>query len=306
MIITPNTQTRLYGLSKFFNQFASLYKNNRLPNKILLSGEKGIGKSTLVYHFTNYALSIGEDFFYDLKNLSINESNNTFKLISNKSNPNFKLIDISSEKKLIDVSQIRGLINDLNKSSFNVKPRFVLIDNIEYLNLNSVNALLKIIEEPTLNTYFFLINNNKKILKTLSSRCLNFKINLPNKDFIDVTKKLLGKDPSEILNQDLLSYYSTPGKIFKMVNFAINNDIDLKNLDLKSLLLLLINKTYYKKDENQKNMVFEFVEFFLLKKISLSHQDIFSYFINRINDIKRYNLDEESFFIEFKSKILNV
>ena len=81
---------------------------------------------------------------------------------------------------------------------------------------------------------------------------------------------------------------------------------DLKNLDLKSLLLLLINKTYYKKDENQKNMVFEFVEFFLLKKISLSHQDIFSYFINRINDIKRYNLDEESFFIEFKSKILNV
>lgn len=306
MIITPNTQTRLYGLSKFFNQFASLYKNNRLPNKILLSGEKGIGKSTLVYHFINYALSIGEDFFYDLKNLSINESNNTFKLISNKSNPNFKLIDISSEKKLIDVSQIRGLINDLNKSSFNVKPRFVLIDNIEYLNLNSVNALLKIIEEPTLNTYFFLINNNKKILKTLSSRCLNFRINLPNKDFIDVTKKLLGKDPSEILNQDLLSYYSTPGKIFKMVNFAINNDIDLKNLDLKSLLLLLINKTYYKKDENQKNMVFEFVEFFLLKKISLSHQDIFSYFINRINDIKRYNLDEESFFIEFKSKILNV
>ena len=44
-------------------------------------------------------------------------------------------------KKKIDIDQIRNLINNLNKSSLNSKPRFVLIDNIEYLNLNSINAL---------------------------------------------------------------------------------------------------------------------------------------------------------------------
>ena len=47
------------------------------------------------------------------------------------------------EKKNIDISQIRNLILTLNKSSFNTKPRFVLIDNIELLNINAVNALLK-------------------------------------------------------------------------------------------------------------------------------------------------------------------
>ena len=60
------------------------------------------------------------------------------------------------------------MILTLNKSSFNTKPRLVLIDNIELLNINSVNALLKIVEEPNDNIYFILINNNKKILPHLN------------------------------------------------------------------------------------------------------------------------------------------
>ena len=42
--------------------------------------------------------------------------------------------------------------------------------------------LLKILEEPSPNTYFILINNNKKVLPTLLSRCINFKISLSNKE----------------------------------------------------------------------------------------------------------------------------
>ena len=68
------------------------------------------------------------------------------------------------KKKNIDINQIRELITNLNKFSFNNKKRFVLIDNIELLNLNSVNALLKILEEPNDNINFILINNNKSCL----------------------------------------------------------------------------------------------------------------------------------------------
>ena len=70
------------------------------------------------------------------------------------------------------------MITYTNKSTFNNMARFILIDNIENLNKNSVNALLKIIEEPNENVFFILINNNEKnILPTLKSRCLTFKIN---------------------------------------------------------------------------------------------------------------------------------
>ena len=128
--LEPINQTQLFGLNNFLNDLVDLYEKNKLPNKILLSGQKGLGKSTLAYHLINYVLSKDEKYNYDLKNLSINPENNSFKTILNKSNINFTLIDIDPEKKFIDINQIRDLISNLNKSSFNQKPRFILIDNI--------------------------------------------------------------------------------------------------------------------------------------------------------------------------------
>ena len=50
----PITQRKIYGLDYYFNEIVDLYNNNKLPNKILLSGPKGNGKSTLAYHIINY------------------------------------------------------------------------------------------------------------------------------------------------------------------------------------------------------------------------------------------------------------
>ena len=92
------------------------------------------------------------------------------------------------------------LIINLNKSSFNKKKRFVLIDNIELLNLNSINALLKILEEPNENINFILINNNKRVLATLKSRCLNFKRFLTKDQSIKIVNQLLNNDINTIIN----------------------------------------------------------------------------------------------------------
>ena len=154
------------------------------------------------------------------------------------------------------------MIKKLNKSSFNNKPRFVLIDNIELLNLNSTNALLKILEEPNDNIYFILIHNNKKILSTLTSRCLNFRIFLSHIQSLDISNKLLGNDVNNLINKDLLDYYFTPGKIFHLVEFSNENSIDLKNIQLKDFLSLIIEKNYYKKNNLINYMIYDFFEFF--------------------------------------------
>ena len=57
MIIDPSLQNNLYGHEAIFNNLFHLYRNNKLPNKILLSGDKGVGKSTLSYHLINCILS---------------------------------------------------------------------------------------------------------------------------------------------------------------------------------------------------------------------------------------------------------
>ena len=42
----PQNQIKLFGLNNFMNELVKLHKNDKLPNKILLSGQKGLGKST--------------------------------------------------------------------------------------------------------------------------------------------------------------------------------------------------------------------------------------------------------------------
>ena len=246
--IVPINQTKLFGLNDYINELIRLEKISKLPNKILLSGQKGLGKSTLAFHFINYVLSKEEVFKYNTEHLEINPENQSFKTALNKSNPNLILIDISSEKKVIDINQIRDLISNLNKSSFNNKPRFVLIDNIEFLNHNSVNALLKVLEEPSFNIYFILINNNKKILPTLKSRCINFNISLSNIKNLEVAEKLLNKKLDLLINKDLINYYLTPGNIFNLALFGHYNKYDLLNINLKLFIEFIIKNNHYKKD----------------------------------------------------------
>ena len=306
--LKPINQTKLFGLDKYINELIQLYKNSKLPNKILLSGPKGLGKSTLAFHFINFILSQNEDSSYDAINFVINTENHSFKTVINGSNLNFFLIDIDLKHKSINIDQIRDLISQLNKSSLNNKPRFILIDNIEFLNINSINALLKVLEEPNSNIYFILINNNKKILPTLLSRCINFKFSLTNQESKLIASKLLGKNINEFINDDLINYYISPGNLYNLIKFGIDNDYDLKNLKLDQFLKKIIKKNHYKNDNLIKYLTFELIEFYFTKINSLISSDFFNkyhYFIKRISDTKKFNLDEESLFLEFENKILN-
>ena len=305
MYLQPSNQKKLYGLNNELIELINLYKNNKLPSKILLSGQKGVGKSTLAYHLINFILSQNEDFSYDLNNFSINHENKTFKLIQNKSNPNFILIDVVKDKQNIDISQIRNLKKDLEKTSFNNKPKFVLIDNIEFLNVNSINSLLKILEEPPINTYFLLINSEKKILPTLRSRCLNFRLFLSNQKSINIMNQILNSDIHDLINIDLLNYYNTPGKIYNLINLANENNINLREVNLDKFLTLLIDESNYKKINSLKLLIYEFIEIYLIKKINPKNYLFVNNFFKKIKDTRKFNLDDETLFIEFKTKVLN-
>ena len=308
MKLSPINQIELYGFEDYFFEFIKLIEENKLPNKILLSGQKGLGKATFSYHLINYVLSSNEEFKYDNKNLVIHPENHSFKTVVNKSNPNFILIDVEKDKKSIDIDQIRKLISNLNKSSFNNKPKFVLIDNIDLLNIFTVNALLKVMEEPLPNVYFILINNEKKKFSTLFSRCINFRIYLTNKEIFQITKRLFKKDPYDIINRDLINYYFSPGSLYNFFSFGLENGYNLKDLTLKELLSILINKKYYKDNHEIKILILELMEFYFVKNLSSLKNhgfDKYNYFIKRLFNINKYNLDEESYFIEFNNKVLN-
>ena len=308
MNLKPENQLSLYGHHVELLNFIELYKSQKFPNKILLSGEKGRGKSTLAYHIINHILSIDEDNSYDLKNYKINPDNKSFKLILNRSNPNFISIDIDDDKKSIDINQIRSLILTLNKSSFNKKPRLVLIDNIELLNINSVNALLKVLEEPNDNIFFILINSNKKILPTLKSRCLNYNITLTSSQSLDITNKILDQNCMNLIHEQLINHYSTPGLLLGLLNFATKNNLDLKQINLKELIKKIIMEKKYKKDQFIKSQLYSLIEIYFRNNVSVKNIKLLkiqNYFLKKINNTKIFNLDDESILMEFEDRVLN-
>ena len=309
--LSSKNHTNLYGLNEDFINIINLYNHKKLPSKFLLSGSKGIGKATFAYHIINYIFSQNDDCKYDLKNFEINPNSSSYKLILNNTHPNLYLIDLLDEKKTIEIFQIREMLKYANKSSFNNKEKIILIDNVENLNLNSLNALLKIVEEPNDNTFFILVfDNSKKISKTLFSRCCKFNLHLSFEKSKNVFSQIVKRDINELINEELINYYNAPADFVNLYKFSLLTKIDLLNIDLKNFLTLIINEKSYKKDLFIKNNIYKFIEFYFHKLIKLNKSDKFiyrfyHYFFRKINNLKKFNLDEESLFIELKAKILN-
>ena len=309
--LLPNNQKKLYGYNKALTELVKLYKNKKLPSKIFFTGPKGIGKATMAYHLINYIFSSKEEYQYNLSKLEINNLNKSHKLILNNIHPNFHHIDIMEDKKIIEISQIRQMINYSTKSTFNNNERIILIDNVENLNLNSLNSLLKIVEEPNENTLFILIfDSNKNILNTLKSRCLKFNLYLSFSQSVEITNKILNSNILDLISEDFLHYYNTPGDFINLINFANSLNLNLKEFDLKKFLIHLIDAGYYKNNTFIKNNIYKYIELYLLKlmKGSTSKNKInilYNESIKKIANMKKYNLDQESIMIDLKTKLFN-
>ena len=308
---SPVNQKKLYGFGNNFTELANLFDSNQLPNKIIFSGSKGIGKSTMAYHLTNYIFSRDEKNSYDINNFSISDQNHSFNLINKNLHPNFYLVDVIDGKDSIEISQIRKMINYSMKSSFGKSEKIILINNIENLNLNSVNALLKVIEEPNEGVFFFLIfDQNKQVLNTLKSRCSNFNLSLTFDESINISNLILNDDVYNLVNKELINYYNSPGDIVNLLNFANSINLDLKEFTLKDFLFFLIDKSYYKNNLFIKRNISNYVEQYLMQLMKISTtknsvNKIYNETIKNIYNAKKYNLDMESIFIHLKGKLFN-
>lgn len=78
-----------------------------------------------------------------------------------------------NDKNTITIEQAHDLIDNLSK--YPIQPggkRVVIIESAERMTIPAQNALLKVIEEPAVNTIFLLlISSTKGVLSTIKSRC---------------------------------------------------------------------------------------------------------------------------------------
>ena len=290
--------------------FKSLYLNNKLPQTILLSGEKGIGKLNFSYHLTNFILSQNEQDAYDHKSYKINQNNKTFNLLSQNIHPNFHFISPNENKNNIEINQIKIMQKYLNMSSFNRLPKIILLNNVEYLNLSSANSLLKILEEKYENVFFILIHDIKKnLLSTIKSRCIQFKFILKIDKKIEKINEILEYQYDK-LSPDFKNKYLNPIFYKDLFDYCVKNNLEIDKINLDILLLNIFSKQSLKKDEFIYKYFFTLIQLFIYKRIKNNSNkqkyfSLISYFAQRFDDVIKYNLDFESYVLEFKYTVYN-
>ena len=300
----------LSTFKKEINFISNLYVNRKLPQTILFTGEKGIGKLNVAYHLINFILSKDEDNEYCITTNKINSNNKTYNLLLKNIHPNLFLISLKDKKKNIDIEQIKNMKNFLNITSFSNKPKIVLIDGSEYLNLSSSNSLLKSLEENLNNVFFILVHDiKKKLLTTIKSRCIQFKFFLNNEDREKRINEILNNQFND-LSSDFKNKYISPLFFKSLLEYCNKNNLQINDINLDNLLSDILKKKDYKKNEFVLKNFFLLVQLFLYKKIRNEQNNnkyfhLLKYFTQRFDDVTKFNLDFESYVLEFKNLIYN-
>ena len=153
----------IVGNANVKNILRKALKQKKLPNSLLFSGPKGVGKreTSLVVAKALNCLKKKDDACEDCSSC---------KAINSGNHPD--VIKITAEKNVLKIEQMRDV-----KSTAHLKPmvgrkRVFIVLEAEKMNVEASNSLLKILEEPPPFSQIILVTQNPHlILPTIKSRC---------------------------------------------------------------------------------------------------------------------------------------
>ena len=160
----------------WLHKHVASFDKEKMHHAFLISGRQGIGKSRLISHLSLITLCSNT-------NSVICGECNSCKFSNLENHPDFHELQVLENKKLVGISQIHELRHKLYESSFLGKNKVASLTNIEKISMDGLNALLKILEEPPENTFFFLSTSFlNQIPATIQSRCIDIDIITPKTD----------------------------------------------------------------------------------------------------------------------------
>ncbi|MGL6023963.1 MAG: ATPase [Cetobacterium sp.] len=124
----------------------------------------------------------------------------------------------------IKIEKIRELVYKDSTTSYEGRRRIYIIRDVEKLRKESANALLKLIEEPNVGSFFILLSRGLNILPTIKSRSILLKFVQETSEELEVTKDeydfFLG-DSKEIESYKKIKVNLNEGYSFEMIGQSI-------------------------------------------------------------------------------------
>lgn len=157
--------------------FLKAFNSGRLHHAWLLAGPHGIGKATLAYRIARFVLDRGR--MRSGTSLDCDPQSKTARLVASRGHPDLFVLETrwdpktKKHKSEIAVDDTRGIHEFFAKTASGGGWRVAIVDSADSLNIESANALLKIVEEPPPDCLILLLSNRPgRLLRTIRSRCM--------------------------------------------------------------------------------------------------------------------------------------
>ena len=182
----PKNFKELIGQDIMVQTIINSIKSNKLPNAYLLTGIRGVGKTTTARLIAK-AINCNKKFVQEEQ--CSEEEYCHCKEISNSKHLDVLEMDAASRTGIDDV---RELIESSKYNPTSAKYKIYIIDEIHMLSKQAFNGLLKTLEEPPPHLKFiFATTEVRKIPVTIISRCQRFDLHrIPIKILLDNLKKI--------------------------------------------------------------------------------------------------------------------
>ncbi len=193
----PKNFKELIGQDIMVETVTNSIKLNKLPNAYLLTGIRGVGKTTTARLIAK-ALNCEKDFLKE-ENCVCSHCEE----IANSKHLDVLEMDAASRTGIDDV---RELIESSKYNPTSAKYKVVILDEVHMLSKQAFNGLLKTLEEPPPHLKFiFATTEVKKIPVTIISRCQRFDLHrVPIKDLLGNLKKILKLENGKITDRALI------------------------------------------------------------------------------------------------------
>lgn len=168
-----NLTSRIHGQGKAEHSFLRSWQRESSSHSWLLHGIRGVGKASFAYVATRFLLSLSQvESKWKVSDLLTEPATSIFQQVATGTHPDFMTLTSKDEEELT-IDQVRSLVNFLRKTPVSSIYRVGIVDSADHMNLEALNALLKIAEEPGRGIALFLIcHDNSALPATLRSRCI--------------------------------------------------------------------------------------------------------------------------------------
>ena len=193
----PKNFKELIGQDIMVETITNSIKQNKLPNAYLLTGIRGVGKTTTARLIAK-ALNCNKNFLKE-ENCDCSHCEE----IANSKHLDVLEMDAASKTGIDDV---RELIESSKYNPTSAKYKIIILDEVHMLSKQAFNGLLKTLEEPPPHLKFiFATTEIKKVPVTIISRCQRFDLHRVSiKDLLTNLKKILKIENGKISDEGLI------------------------------------------------------------------------------------------------------